>query len=222
MHRLPVEGSHAAVHPKSQGPADAGGLLFFGHDHEGDIAFACDLRETEANISRHYRRTIEHYQREDATSKKKVGAPRRSLPFLWPDDDETLAKFSPGLWSQRSTGIDPRHPLARGQNPGHHLPEQCGFAGTQTASDFGDPTSRNPAAQFLIKMGDTGCKGGAGVPACRHDFAHPKPERIEGFRGSLCSGYPEEFGSKHPGSRGREVGERGRHTRIDTENRSLG
>jgi hypothetical protein len=156
MSCLPIEGSHAAVYPQAQRAADACGLLFFGHDHERRIAFTRDLRETEANISRHYRRTIEHYQGKDATSEQKVGAPGRPLPFLRPDDDETFAQFSPGLWSQRSTGVDPRDPLASRENPGHHLPEQCRFAGTQTSRDFGNPSSRDSPAKLLVEVGDAG------------------------------------------------------------------
>ena len=73
------EGRHAPLHPQSQGATDARGLLFLGQNHEGGIAFACDLCQSEADVSRHYRRTIKHYERKYATSEKEIGAPGSAL-----------------------------------------------------------------------------------------------------------------------------------------------
>ena len=86
------EGRHTLFHPQSQGPADARGLFLFGEDYECGIAFSCDLSQPEADVTRHYRGTIEHYQREYATSQEKVGAPGRTLPFTGAYDHEPLSQ----------------------------------------------------------------------------------------------------------------------------------
>lgn len=202
---------YAPFDPEPQCPADARGLLFLGHDHKSRIAFTSDLCETEADVSRHYRRTIEHYERKDATSQQQVCAPGGTFDLPRADDDEALPQLGPRLRSQRASGVDPRHPLPSGQHPGHNLPEQGGFSRPQTTSNLSNPPSRDAAAQFLIEMRDASGERWPGIPASGHDLAHLETEGVKGFRGALwnsfCRWLPEDFGNEHPGSGGREVGE---------------
>jgi hypothetical protein len=149
----------SALHLQPHGPAQLRHRSIAHHD-ERRVLVAREADEAKRHLPRERWRAVEHHEGEGAAPQQHIGTPGPACGVARAHHAEEIAiERCPVGGIEGARGIDAGDTLAPGQGGTDQCPHQRRRTRTDRTDELGEPPARNPTAQRLIELVETGGDG---------------------------------------------------------------